>query len=146
MVLDSLIGKSLDTVTPDKAFVQRLLAAAARQIVDAKATNISAETRFSSAYTAIRMLADVALHANGYRTLTSKPGHHQTAIQTLPTTVGIQSKTMVRLDHLRKQRNVTEYSGDLIPDAVVAECLFQAEALHAAVTAWLKMHRKDLSS
>ena len=61
------------------------------------------------------MLADVGLHANGYRTLTSRPGHHQTAIQTLPTTLGIDSQTLVRLDHLRKQRNLTEYTRDLIP-------------------------------
>jgi transposase len=32
------------------------------------------QTRFGSAYTAVRMLADVGLHAHGYRTLTSKPG------------------------------------------------------------------------
>jgi hypothetical protein len=70
---------------------------------------ISAETRFANAYTAIRMLADVGLHAHGYRTLTSKPGYHQTAIQALPTTLGIDSQTLIRLDKLRKQRNVTEY-------------------------------------
>jgi len=36
-------------------------------------------------------------------TLTSKPGHHQTAIQTLPTTLGVDSQVVVRLD---KSRNV----------------------------------------
>ena len=50
------------------------------------------------------MLPDVALHANGYRTLTKH-----------------RIKIMVRLDDLRKQRNVTEYSGDLIPETAVAE-------------------------
>lgn len=40
-------------------------------MTDAKAKTISAETRFGSPYTAIRMLADVGLHAHGYRTLTS---------------------------------------------------------------------------
>jgi hypothetical protein len=40
----------------------------------------------------IRMLADVGLHAHGYRTLTSKPGHHQTAIQSLPTILGVDSR------------------------------------------------------
>jgi hypothetical protein len=120
MSLQNLVGISLETVTPARQTIQRLLTAAARQIADAKAKNISTETRFASAYTAIRMLADVGLHANGYRTLTSKPGHHQTAIQTLPTTLGIEAARMVRLDALRKQRNVTEYSGELIPDSALA--------------------------
>jgi hypothetical protein len=115
MGLQNLVGISLEQVAPVKETVKRLLDAAARHIADAKVQAISPETRFSSAYTAIRMLADVGLHANGYRTLTSRPGHHQTAIQTLPTTLGIDSQTLVRLDHLRKQRNLTEYTGDLIP-------------------------------
>lgn len=79
--------------------------------MDAKVQAISAETRFGSAYTAIRMLADVALHAHGYRTLTSKPGHHRTAIQTLPTTLGVDPRTVVRLDVLRKQRRADDGPG-----------------------------------
>lgn len=101
-------------------------------------------TRFGSAYTAIRMLADVGLHAHGYRTLTSKPGHHQTAIQTLPTTFGIDSQTLVRLDKLRKQRNLTEYTGDLVPESAVVECLTQVKTLQAAALKWLKENRSAL--
>ena len=82
MSLQNLVGVSLDTVTPSKQTIRHLLDGAARHIADAKVKAVSAETRFSSAYTAIRMLADVGLHAHGYRTLTSKPRHHQTAIQT----------------------------------------------------------------
>ena len=124
MGLQNLVGISLEHVTPVKETVKRLLDAAARHIADAKVQAISPETRFSSAYTAIRMLADVGLHANGYRTLTSRPGHHQTAIQTLPTTIGIDSQTLVRLDHLRKQRNLTEYTGELCVVAIarLSEC------------------------
>jgi hypothetical protein len=44
---------------------------------------VSAETRFTSAYTAVRMLADIGLHANGYRTRSSVPGHHVIAIESL---------------------------------------------------------------
>ena len=83
MGLQNLVGISLEQIAPARETVKRLLDAAARHIADAKVNAISAETRFTSAYTAIRMLADVGLHAHGYRTLTSKPGHHQTAIQTL---------------------------------------------------------------
>ena len=143
MSLENLVGKSLDKITPAKETVQRLLKAASRQIADAKITVVSTETRFASAYTAIRMLADVGLHANGYRTLTSKPGHHQTAIQTLPTTLGVETARMVRLDALRKQRNVTEYSGDLIPESAVAECLAQAKWLYSATVEWLTHNKNE---
>jgi hypothetical protein len=91
MSLQNLLGISLEQITPQKETVRRLLDGAARHIADAKVKAISAETRFSSAYTAVRMLADVGLHAHGYRTLTSKPGHHQTAIQTLPKTLATSS-------------------------------------------------------
>ena len=87
---------------------------------------------------------DVGLHAHGYRTMTSKPGDHQTAIQTLPTTFGIDVQTVIRPDKLRKQRNLTEYTGDIIPESAVSECLSQAEALYAAARNWLKANKPDL--
>lgn len=144
MSLRNLVGSTLEAIPPSAQTVQRLLAAAARHITDAKVKAVSAETRFGSAYTAIRMLADAGLNAHGYRTLTSRPGHHQTALQVLPLTFGIDAKTVIRLDHLRKQRNLTEYSGDIIPDSAIAECLQQAESLQAAALAWLKAHRPEL--
>jgi predicted transcriptional regulator len=139
-----LVGVSLDELPASRAMVTRLLSAAKGHIGDAQATNITAETRFGAAYTAIRMLADVALNAHGYRTLTSRPGHHQTAIQTLPLTIGLPAKTVQVLDALRKQRHVTEYSGDLVPESAVLECVAQAQALQAAVHAWLKANQPGL--
>lgn len=50
------------------------------------------------------------------------------------------------LDAPRKQRSVSDYSGDLIPDAVAAECLASAQALQGHVLAWLKEHRPELLS
>lgn len=144
MSLKSLVGVSLDTITPSRETAQRLIAAAARQIADANIRSVSSESRFCNAYTAIRMLADLGLHAHGYRTLTSRPGHHYAAIQTLPLTLGIDSQMVARLDYLRKRRNVTEYSGDLVTDAEVAECVKQAEALNAVALAWLKRNKKEL--
>ena len=87
MSLQNLIGISLEVIAPSRQTVRRLLDSAARHIADAEVTAISQETRFGAAYSAIRMLADVGLDAHGYRTLTSRPGHHQTAIQALPLTL-----------------------------------------------------------
>ena len=75
MNLDNLVGISLENVTSDAAVIGRLLSAAKRNIADAHVREISAENRFDAAYKAIMQLANAALQANGFRTLTSKPGH-----------------------------------------------------------------------
>ncbi len=144
MTLKNLLGISLDAITPDKAHVAKLIAAAERNIADAQLQGLSTENRFDAAYKAIMQLAIVALNANGYRTLTSKPGHHQTVIQTLPLTVGLPQPKVIVLDALRKQRNLADYSGDLVPDAVAAECLASAKELLAQVMAWLEANKRDL--
>lgn len=146
MTLKNLLGISLDAVPPDPAAIGKLLAAAQRNLADAQLAGLSAENRFDAAYKAIMQLAMVALQANGYRTLTSKPGHHQTAIQTLTISVGVAPAQVIVLDTLRKLRNLSDYSGDLLPDAVAAECLASAQALQGHVLAWLKAHRPDLLS
>lgn len=144
MTLKNLLGLSLDAVAPDRAHIGKLLAAAERNIADAKLQGLSTENRFDAAYKAIMQLAMVALNANGYRTMTSKPGRHQTAIQTLPTSAGLAPARVIVLDALRKQRNLSDYSGDLVPDAAATECLASALELLVHVRAWLAAHRPDL--
>lgn len=96
------------------------------------------------AYKAIMQLANAAMQANGYRTLTSKPGHHQTMIQSLPKTVGLEINQMIVLDSLRKQRNVADYSGDLVTNSALKECHVQADSLYEMVTTWLKQTHPEL--
>jgi hypothetical protein len=129
MTLDNLIGLSLERVSPDKLSITRLLEAAQRNIQDAKLQALSHENRFDAAYKSIMQMANAALQTRGFRTLTSKPGHHQTMIQSLPKTLGVNYETLIVLDTLRKQRNLADYSGDLVTDAAVNECIFQAEQL-----------------
>ena len=76
--------------------------------------------------------------------MTSKPGHHQTALQTLPLSVGLAPAKIIVLDALRKQRNLSDYSGDLVPVSAAAECLASASELRAHVRAWLAAHRPEL--
>jgi hypothetical protein len=89
-------------------------------------------------------MAMVALQANGYRTLKSKPGHHQTAIQTLPLTVGLPQAKIIVLDALRKQRNLSDYSGDTVSEAAAAECITSAKELLAHVRRWHTTNRPQL--
>lgn len=144
MTLTNLLGISLDTVVADRAQVARLLAAAQRNIFDAQLQGLSNENRFDAAYKAIMQIAMAALNANGYRTLTSKPGHHQTALQTLPLTVGLAQSKVIVLDALRKQRNLADYSGDLVPESAVAECLACAKELLAHLRTWLAANKPGL--
>ena len=134
----------LQAHNPSRDAVHRLLEAANRNLTDAHITEISAENRFDAAYKCIMQSAMLALWVNGYRTSTSQPGHHQTAIQTLPTTIGLEQTTVIVLDALRKQRNVSDYEGDPISDQTVIECIKQAENLYQNISAWISKNRADL--
>jgi PBP1b-binding outer membrane lipoprotein LpoB len=144
MSLDNLLGISLDPIKSDPLTIQRLMEAAKRNIKDSQITAVSNENRFDAAYKAIMQMANAALQANGYRTLTSKPGHHQTMIQTLPNTIGLEKETMIVLDALRKQRNVADYSGDLVADSAVSECMDHAERLWTQLNKWLVREHPEL--
>jgi HEPN domain-containing protein len=146
MTLENLLGLSLEAVQADALSIRRLLEAAGRSLNDARLPAISSEGRFDMAYKAIMQAANAALQANGYRTLTSKPGHHQTMIQSLPRTIGLEPTTMVLLDTLRKQRNVIDYSGDVVSASMAAEAVKQAEQLLARVECWLRENKTELSA
>ena len=130
------------SATPDG--VQRLLAAAARNLADAQIAQLSPENRFDAAYKCILQCAMLGLWARGYRTSTSQPGHHQTALQALPLTMGLPSDVIIVLDALRKQRNLNDYEGDPVSDGVVTECLSQAHALLAHTRHFLQAQFPDL--
>lgn len=134
----------LQVHNPSRDDVQRLLTAAKRNLADAHINEVSAENRFDAAYKCIMQCAMVALWANGYRPSTSQPGHHQTSIQTLPITIGLEQITVIVLDALRKQRNVSDYEGDPVNDQVVIECIKQAELLYQNVDTWIGKNRPDL--
>ena len=143
MGLDKLVGINLGRVEPDAAAIQRLLEAAKRNISDAHVELVSAENRFDAAYKAIMQLANAALQANGYRTLTSKPGHHIMMIQALGQTIGADKKKVMVLDALRKQRNAADYTGDPISRATLIECVEHAETLLGEVNNWLRLNKPE---
>lgn len=145
MSLDNLVRThQLAPHTPRPTEVQRLLAAAKRNLADAGSQDISDETRFDCAYKSIMQCALIGLAASGYRPATSTPGHHQTMIQALPLTLGVDRSTWVVLDALRKKRNINDYSGDLLEPKAVLECIERAKVLLAHTQAWLEQHRPDL--
>lgn len=144
MSLDNLVGRTLEKITPDASVIKRLLSSAERNISDSHVMEISSENRFDAGYKAIMQLSNAALQANGYRTLTSKPGHHMTMIQVLSQTINLDKETVIVLDALRKQRNVADYSGQIVPTSAVNECIKYAENLLHDVHYWLKENKPDL--
>ncbi len=145
MSLQNLLNiQRLQTHTPDRAGTVKLLHAARRNLSDAQVPAISADNRFDAAYKCIMQCAMLGLWANGYRTSTSQPGHHQTAIQCLGLTMGVAQPDVIVLDALRRQRNVSDYEGDPVSQAVLTSCLIEAGKLLAHVEQWLRAHHPEL--
>jgi hypothetical protein len=109
MTLQNLLAiKQLLAHSADRGGVLKMLDAARRNLADARVREISTDNRFDAAYKCLMQCAMLALWANGYRTSTSQPGHHQTAIQCLTLTMGVDKSTVIVLDALRRQRNVSD--------------------------------------
>ena len=131
---------------PEAAEIGRLLIAARRNLRDAGVTSISPETRFDAAYKAVMQSALAALMMHGHRPDTKRPGHHMTVIQTLPLIIGLDSKRLIVLDTLRRQRNVADYTGDDVDVTTAEHCIAEAGRLIEDVLAWRKSKRPDLLS
>ena len=137
------IGQLVEHVA-DKEQVAKLLEAAARFIEDARSEAISKETRLDAAYKAIVQYSTVALYANGYRPPKSRPGHHQTMIQSLVHSIDLDDDDRLLLDTFRVKRNATDYMGELVDEGSVADCIDAAVHLQRQLLSWLEENRPDL--
>ncbi|MNZ82341.1 hypothetical protein D3C78_1010370 [compost metagenome] len=145
MTLENLLAlHRLLQVTPDKVAVGKLLSAARRNLTDARLEAVSADTRFDAAYRVIMQCAMLGLLANGYRTSTSQPGHHQTAIQALPKSMGVAADRVVVLDVLRRKRNLSDYDGEPVAEALLKTCIDEAEKLLEHTETWLRQQHPEL--
>ncbi len=61
-----------------------------------------------------------------------------------PQTLGVSRATWIFMDSLRKKRNLSDDSGDLIEPSAVKTCIDQADALLSSTQRWLERHRPDL--
>ncbi len=125
--------------------VRRMLDSAERSIADARQESISRETRLDAAYRAITQLCMVALWANGFRPSKSKPGHHQTMIQSLVHSIGLDKDQMLLLNTFRIKRNAIDYTGDDVDIASVDECIEAADDLLCHVARWLNENKPELT-
>jgi hypothetical protein len=132
--------------TTDSEEMDRLLAAADRNLSGARLKALSPELRFDAAYKTIMQVSLAALMANGYRPDTKKPGHHATVIQSLPKTLGVEAERIPVLDALRKKRNLADYTGDDVDERSVAVAIDEARKLLAELRNWLEANRPDLTT
>lgn len=67
-----------------------------------------------------------------------------TVLHSTPLTLGLSSKRVVVLDALRRQRNVSDYTGDDVDDSTAENCIAEAKRLIGDVTAWRAANRSEL--
>ena len=134
----------LEAHETDAMQVRRMLESARRSIADARQASISSETRLDAGYRAITQLCVIALWANGFRPAKSKPGHHQTMIQSLVHTIELDRDEMLLLDTFLIKRNAIGYTGEAIDEASVQACMNAADTLLTRVFEWLARNRAEL--
>ena len=86
----------------------------------------------------------VALYGNGYRPAKNRPGHHQTMIQSLVHSINLNNDERLLLDTFRVKRNAADYTGELLDDRSVVECIDAAVRLQQQLYGWLSENRPDL--
>ncbi len=129
----------------DATQVRRLLDSAGRSLADARQALISPETRLDCAYRAITQLSMIALWANGFRPAKSRPGHHQTMIQSLVHTIELNRDEMLLLDTFRVKRNAIDYTGEDVDEVSVNECVEATDRLLKRISDWLADSHPELT-
>jgi hypothetical protein len=101
---------------PSKAELDELRGGVAVKLKDAKATSISDDTRFATAYGAGLLLAKMALACAGYRLDSKAGGHHKTAFVALAHAVGPSAKPLEDYFQVcRLKRNEIDYDRPRAP-------------------------------
>jgi len=113
------------------------LKAADRDLADAQLHELSADRRFTTAYSAALLAATVALAASGYRV--AQEGHHYRTIQSLAFTMNLDAKTIDQLNTFRRKRNIADYERvGMVSEREIAKMLALAKKLRTMVVEWLK--------
>lgn len=130
---------------PSKVNAADLLGLVDRDIADGSLEKISSDGRFEHAYSAMRTLCQLALHAEGYRVHKGQPGHER-VIESLKYTLGPEWNDQADyFDLCRRTRNSLMYDrADVVSQTDADELLESAKKLREAVIAWLRSKHTDL--
>jgi len=130
---------------PTIAEIQNLFAVVDRQLSDA-GCGVSPDNRFAMLYNAGLALCDIALRAEGYKTLGGGQGHHNRAINSLVLTLGEdQRETVAFLSRCSRLRGQAMYEQiDVVRDTDADELEATVRQLRVDVTEWLEKRHPDL--
>lgn len=135
--LENLVrARQLNTEPADEREIANLLAAAERQLRDARNTALSADSSFTLAYNAAHSLALAALRSQGFRP--SSTGHRRLLFQTLEFTAGAPAKLAAALGNYHDRRNKVEYQGSLPSGTEARDLIEVAAELQALLSKRLK--------
>jgi hypothetical protein len=123
-----------------------LRAAVEVKLKDASSKSISSDTQFVTAYGAALLLAKMALACSGYRLDSKVGGHHVTAFEALPLSLGNGVKKLADFfDSCRRKRNEIDYDRAFVASQADADEIVQkTKDLEVAVETWIKKNHPTL--
>jgi len=135
----------IETTKRSAEAVSSLLGVADREIADASLTEISPDGRFAHAYTAVRGLCELALHATGY-CVPKGARQHERVIESLKFTLGgVWVEEADFFDRCRRIRNESLYDrAGIVQHQDADELLAAARKLQVAIQDWLQSEHLDL--
>ncbi len=128
-----------------RAEIEELRALAGRNLQDASLEQLSADGRFSMAYSAARALATIAIRASGYRVKQSGGAHYNTFLA-LPVAMGASFETIaVYFDSCRRSRNDLSYdTASAVSESDARELLARTLEFRDRLEGWLRRNHPDL--
>ena len=123
--------------------ISELLALVDRDLYESEAGTHSPEWKLSIAYNAILQAAKAALAATGYR-VPNRGNHHHYTIQSLRFTLKADQTTILKIEAVKKKRNVGEYErAGTVSDREAQDALDLAKTVCKQVREWLRgKHRR----
>jgi hypothetical protein len=123
--------------------IAALLKAADRDLADAQLSGLSADRKFTTAYSAALLASTAALAAGGYRA--PQEGHHYWTIQSLAFTIELGSRTIAQFDAFRRKHNIADYETvGMVSEAEIKSMLALAKSLRVTVGTWLEKNHPEL--
>ena len=120
-----------------------LLAVADRSLHDCQVSGLSNDGKLDLAHNAALLSAAAALAAAGYRA--GREGYHYYVVA-LALTVGLEEKTVRRLDKLRRKRNISDYERPGLVSEQEAQEMFElATQIRHLVEEWIRKNHPEIS-
>jgi hypothetical protein len=123
--------------------IRDLLAVVERELSDCAVPGLSPDTVLGLGYDAALQLSGAALAAAGYRATRAR--RHWVTLQSLPHTIGADSKLVARLDAFRRKRDVAAYErAGSTSEKEAHEMCELAKMLRDQVRDWIERSRPEL--